>query len=86
MGARVVLRPRSADEGGGDDRDHLTTLQWTVAYDRRAGQAVIKFHGPLRAFLAVRYVDVCFQPEAYLSDPVAHGALVAESASNATLS
>ena len=63
MGARVILRPRSADEGGGDDRDHLTTLQWTVAYDRRAGQAVIKFHGPLRAFLAVRYVDVCFQPE-----------------------
>ena len=63
MGARVILRPRSADEGGGDDRDHLTTLRWTVSYDRRAGQAVIKFHGPLRAFLAVRYVDVCFQPE-----------------------
>ena len=84
MGARVVLRPRSADEGGGDDRDHLTTLQWTVAYDRRAGQAVIKFHGPLRAFLAVRYVDVCFQPEPELLPT--RGALVAESASNATLS
>ena len=30
---------------------------------RGLGQAVVKFNGPMRAFLAVRYVDVCFQPE-----------------------
>ena len=78
MGARVVLRPRSADEGGGDDEE--IRIRWTVAYDRSVGQAVIQFHGPPRAFSAVRMVDVCFHPEAQFSGTVPLGTRVAASA------
>ena len=77
MGARVVLRPRSANEGGGDDEE--IRIRWTVAYDRSVGQAVIQFHGPPRAFSAVRMVDVCFHPEAQFSGTVPLGMVVAAS-------
>ena len=50
-----------------------------VAYDRSVGQAVIQFHGPPRAFSAVRMVDVCFHPEAQFSGTVPLGMVVAAS-------
>jgi hypothetical protein len=80
VGARVILRPRSADEGGGDDEeDEEIRIRWTVAYNRSVGQAVIQFHGPPRAFSAVRMVDVCFHPEAQFSGTVPLGMVVAAS-------
>ena len=80
MGARVVLRPRSADGSGGGDEDlRDLRLRWTVTYNRGLGQAVVKFNGPMRAFLAVQCVDVCFQPESLGLLPTP-GRLVADGA------
>ena len=59
--------------------DEEISIRWTVAYDRSVGQAVIQFHGPPRAFSAVRMVDVCFHPEAQFSGTVPLGMVVAAS-------